>query len=747
MRTLSSLVALVAVVAVACGPKSSNPVTPVLPGDGDGNVAKPGDPPPVTAPDPWAGRTDLLQPPAARAPQPLDLPKIERFKLKNGLQVFVVKSERVPTVSLQLAVRAGRADEPRARLGVASFAAQMLPKGTKKRDALAIAKAIDFVGGQITSDASYEATLVSCSVMSKDLGTCLSLMPELVTQPAFAAGEMPKVREELLAQVRQRLDDAGALAGAHFQNLLWGDDHVRGWISSEQSVAAITRDDLVAWHKAWFSPTNAMLAVAGDVDVAKLKKDLEKAFGVWKATKTPPHPTFVEPRLDKVKVRLVDKPKQTQTHIRIGHFGISHTDSRFFDSLVWNYVLGGGAFSSRMMKVVRSEGGKTYGASSTFDRNMDRGSFVAATFTRSAETVATVELMLGEIEKMKASGPTEAEVADAVANIAGSYALRYESAADVASALLAAELHGYGEEYLENYGVRVGQVDVAAARAAAAEILDTTAFVIVLVGDASAIEPQLKQAGWRYDKVDFRAPIGTIPYEPPPVDPKAEQAARKLLDEALAAKGKKIASMKALKMSAKGEMVQQGQALPITIERVYVAPDKMRVDLTIALSADFQIQISYALDGDKGWSRSPDQNGQMVLADIDPSQLSVLREQRWHDPEFIMMRHTEKGTKVVPLPDEVVDGKTCAVINLSSADGTSTATVFVDKKTKLLVQLAYPENGQVTLDTFDDYKDVSGVKVAHQRKSGSGQDVATLEVTAVEIDGKVDAKLFAKPAQ
>jgi hypothetical protein len=355
--------------------------------------------------------------------------------------------------------------------------------------------------------------------------------------------------------------------------------------------------------------------------------------------------------------------------------------------------------------------------------------------------------MLGEIEKMKASGPTEAEVADAIANIAGSYALRYESAADVASALLAAELHGYGEEYLENYGVRVGQVDVAAARAAAAEILDTTAFVIVLVGDASAIEPQLKQAGWRYDKVDFRAPIGTIPYEPPPVDPKAEQAARKLLDEALAAKGKKIASMKALKMSAKGEMVQQGQALPITIERVYVAPDKMRVDLTIALSADFQIQISYALDGDKGWSRSPDQNGQMVLADIDPSQLSVLREQRWHDPEFIMMRHTEKGTKVVPLPDEVVDGKTCAVINLSSADGTSTATVFVDKKTKLLVQLAYPENGQVTLDTFDDYKDVSGVKVAHKRKSGSGQDVATLEVTAVEIDGKVDAKLFAKPAQ
>jgi zinc protease len=741
------IIALLIAALVACGPKSNTPVTPFLPGDGDGNVAQPKDPKPGTATDPWAGRTDLIQTPAAQPPKALDLPPIERFKLKNGLEVLVIKSDRLPTVSMQLAIRAGRADEPKARLGVAAFTAQMLVLGTKKKDALAIAKAIDFVGGSLSADASFEATLISCSVMSKDLPTCLSLVPEIVTQPAFAKTEMPKVREQLLTAVRARLDRADQLASEHFQNLLWGEEHVRGWVLSDASIAAISRDDLVAWHKTWFSPNNAMLAIAGDVDVAKLKKELEKAFGTWKATKTPPHPTYVTPKLDKVKIRLVDKPKQTQTHIRIGHYGITHTDPRFFESLVWNYVLGGGAFSSRLMKVVRSEGGKAYGASSTFDRNMDRGSFVAATFTRSAETVATVELILGELSKMQQSGPTEAEVSDAIANIAGSYALRYESASDVAGALLAAELHGFGEEYLENYAVRVGKVDVAAAKAAAAEILDSTAFVIVLVGDAAAIEPQLTKAGWRYEKVDFRSPIGVPVYEPPVVDPKQEAAAKKLLDEALAVKGKKITKLKSLKMSAEGEMVQGGQTLPITIERVYVAPDKMRVDLTISLSKDLQIPISYALDGEKGWSKSPDQQGNLVLEDIDPSQLAVLREQRWHDPEFILMRHTEKGTKIVPLDDEEVDGKLCAVINLSSGDGVSTATVFIDKKTKLLVQLAYPENGQVTLDTFSDYKPVSGVQIAHKRKSGSGQDVAELEVKSVEIDGKVDAKIFDKPAK
>lgn len=743
MRMFRLLALLVATSLVACGPTAKAPVTPVLPGDGDANVAKPK--PDAPAPDdPWANRGDLIQTPATKAPAALDLPPVERFTLKNGLQVFVIKSDRLPVATMQLAIKAGRADEPKGKVGVASFAAAMLTKGTKKRDALGIAKTIDFVGGQLAADASFEATLVTCSVMSKDLGTCLSLVPEVITQPSFPKAEMPNVANQLLASVRQRLDDAGQLAGAHFQNLLWGDDHVRGWVMSDASIASIARDDLVAWHKQWFTPSNAMLAVAGDVDVAKLKKDLERAFAGWKKAPAPKRPSYAEPTLDRVKVRLVDKPKQTQTHIRIGHFGITHTDPRFFESLVWNYALGGGAFSSRLMKVVRSEAGKSYGASSTFDRNLDKGSFVAATFTRTAETVATVKLMLGELTKMQQDGPTEAEVADAIANIAGSYAVRYESASDVASALLAAEMHGFGEEYLENYAVRVGKVDAASARQAAREILDPVNFVIVLVGDAAELEPQLQKAGWRYEKVRFTDPIGAVPRELPKVDPAEEQAARKLLDDALAAKGKKIAQVKSLKMTAKGSLSAQGQKLDVVIDRTFLAPDKMRVDLTVSLGG-MQQAISYALDGATGWQRAPGPNGQMGIGEIPASEVQTLAEQRWHDPEFILTRHLDKGTRVTPLPDESVDGKPHAVVNLLSADGKSTATLFIDKKTKLVTRLAYPEGGRVTLDSFSDYKDVSGVKIAHRRVSKSGDESADLTIEKVELDPKVDPAVFQRP--
>src|SRR6185369_2482698 len=118
-----------------------------------------------------------------KPPGKVELPAISEMKLANGLQVYVVKSDRLPTVSLQLAIRAGRMNEPRARLGVSEATADMLVKGTQKRNAIAIAKAIDFVGGTIAADSTFEATLVSCSVLARNLPTCLELVPEMVSQP------------------------------------------------------------------------------------------------------------------------------------------------------------------------------------------------------------------------------------------------------------------------------------------------------------------------------------------------------------------------------------------------------------------------------------------------------------------------------------------------------------------------------------------------------------------------------------
>jgi zinc protease len=750
---MSKHVLLVTVVALAAGcPKPPDAVTPTLPGDGTTHVAKPADPA-KPADDPWAN-VRLIEPPAAQPPAKLELPPITRFTLPNGLPVMVIKDDRLPLVSMQMAVRAGRADEPRARLGVAEFTANMLVKGTKKRDALGIAKAIDFVGGTLSADASFEATLLGCNVLAKDLQTCLTLLPEIVTQPAFPAAEVEQMRGLMVAGVRQRFDDAGKLASAHLQNLLWGDDHVRGWVVDEDALMQLKRDDLVAWHKQWFSPSNAFLVVAGAVDPKKLQADLGRAFWAWKKTAVPPHPAFKTPTLSGTRIRLVDKPGQTQTHIRVGQFGIAHDDPRFFDTLVWNWTLGGGDFSSRLMNVVRVAGGKSYGASSTFDRNLDKGSFLVATFTRNAEAVETTKLVLGEIKKMQAEGPTDVEVDAAIANIAGGYALKFQSGQDIASALVAAELHGFGEEYLANYALAVGQVTPATAREVAAEILDPRNYVIVLVGDARELEPQLKKANWKFQTRRFNEPITAVPAAPAPAvapvvaDPKAIAAATKLLDDALATKGgeQKLKALKSMTLAVKGTTSIQGQTAPIKMSRTLVLPDKLRVDIDLA---DGALVLQVGVVGKKGWSVQPAQDGsKMEVVDIPADAMFPIESDRWRDSELVLLRHKEAGAKVTPLADESVDNVPHAVIRVERGDGKIAVDLYIAKATKLLSRMVYsdPETGKKMTDDFGDYKPVSGIKVAHKRASAGSGRATTYEITKVEFDGKVDDAIFAKPS-
>jgi len=729
----------------ACAPKGQDAAVPMLPTDGTAHVAKP-PPAPSQADDPWVGRNDLIGEPTVKAPHKVELPPIDAFTLSNGLQVYTIKDSRLPTIDVELAIKAGRQQEPRARLGVSEAAADMLVKGTRKHDAVGLAKTIDFVGGTIDTQATFEATLLSCGTLSRDHATCLSLMSEMLTESTFPESELTKIKEQMLGQVRARLDDASSLASQHVQNLLWGPEHVRGWINSEQSVASLRRDDVVAWAKTWYVPNNALIIVAGDFDPKAIKGELERAFGAWKKAPVPPTPSYKEPGLSGIRIRLVDKPGQTQTHIRVAQFGIRHDDPRFFDTLVWNYALGGGAFSSRLMKVVRVQGNKAYGASSAFDRNMDKGSFVAESFTRNAEAVATTKLIVAQLAKMQKDGPTDDEVGAAIANLAGGYEMRFQSAGDVASALIGAELHGFGVEYLQNYPLQVAKVDVQSARRAASEIIDPRDYVIVMVGDAKDLEPQLKKEGWRYEKTSFTDPISPPPkLAEGPADPKAIDGAKKLLEQALVAKGgkAKIGAIKALFERGTGTTTIKGQQMPVEIERTLLPPDRMRIDALIAN----QLKVQVAVNGKTGWEIAPNTtSGKPELFDLGGNDMAAAQFEAWRDPELILLKATDPNAKIMPMADDTLDGKPQYVVRLASPFSLD-VIIFLDQKTKLVTRLMYADQGQSETDDFSDYRDVGGVKIAFKRTTTSSGRLTLLTLDKVDLAAKVDAKLLDKPAK
>jgi len=457
----------------------------------------------------WAGRKDLIHAPAPPRPAELALPPVQRFTLKNGLQVIVVARKDLPVVSFGIAVQAGGYDEDRDNLGVSDFVAAMLRRGTKTRSADDISGAIDFVGGSLDAQASNESTMAGCSALSKDTKLCLDLLSDILLHPSFPESEMGEVRDEMLASIAARFDNPHELANAHFDNLLFGEKHPEGWVLSADDVGKITRARLETFWKTFYRPNRAILAVAGDVDVSKLRGGIEKAFGGWARGTVPARPGWTVPKLEGTRILLVDRPDSTQATMVFGHEGIKHADPRWYAATLMNYVLGGSDFSSRLMIEVRAKRGLTYGIGSSFGASLYQGAFRVAGATKSETTWEALLASVDEIRRMKADGPTALELDKAKGFYAGSYPFKLQTAAGVAQALVAAELHGLGADYVRQLPLRLAAVDQPAAKAAAEDLLHPDTMLVVLVGKAAAIEPLIKDKGIAYEKINFKEPISS----------------------------------------------------------------------------------------------------------------------------------------------------------------------------------------------------------------------------------------------
>ena len=736
--------AALAVAAGACGGGSKD-VVPRLPGEGSENTGSSAG---AGGDDEWSGRSLIPAPPAA-APAPIALPPVERFTLRNGLEVIAVESHTAPTFTAQLAVKSGRQSEPRDKIGLSSFVASMLPKGARGRSAAQIASAMDQAGAQLTANASFEALLVTCQAPAAGQSACLKAMGDMAAAPSFPSAAMSEVREQLQNAARQNRLDPAQLANAQFQSALWGRDHVRGWPLSETSVGAIQRRDLLTWQRAHMSQKNAVLLVVSGRKGSALKSALESSLGSWRgAAPAAASPTPAEPATKGIQIRLVDVPGARQAQIRVGRVGLAHRDPDFHAAMVVNEVLGGPGERSRLGRVMQRTYPGQAAVTTSFDRNLDRGAFVAAGVAPTAQAVAVMRLFMDQMGKLASEGPREDEVRAAAAALAGRYAARLTSTQEIASAMLAAQLHGLDDAYVRDYGVALGRVTAAAARESAARRLDATNLVIVLVSSGQEIEPQLIEAGLRYEKIAAEGAAVARPdaAAPAAVDPAREKEARALIDAALATKGGagRLSRLRTLTWSGKGTLNLPGGQVPIEVEKKFLAPDKLRLDMVIEAGGS-RMSVTTVLDGDKGWARETRPDGINTI-DIPAAEIESGKSQIWRDQDLVLLRAREKGARVAPLDDVTIDGVAHHAVQLTSGDGKRTVTLVIEKKKKRLVGLSYSEQGVGAEESFGDYKTVSGLDIAQQRKTKSAQIDMTITVSKIAVNATVDPKVFAKPA-
>src|SRR5688500_17367545 len=228
---------------------------------------------------------DRSKPPALGPAPALNIPPIQKRALSNGLPVWFVESHEVPLVQVNLVLLAGSSDDPVGKFGVASLTAAMLDEGAGSRSALQIADDVEFLGADLGTSSSFDASAVRLNVPAARLAAALPIMADVALRPTFPQAELDRLRQERLTTLLQARDDAAQVAPLAFGRVVFGGTHRYGTspLGTPATVKAFTTADLRSFHSAMYQPSAATLVVVGDIRTDAVLPLLEKQFGGWKA--------------------------------------------------------------------------------------------------------------------------------------------------------------------------------------------------------------------------------------------------------------------------------------------------------------------------------------------------------------------------------------------------------------------------------------------------------------------------------
>ena len=438
---------------------------------------------------------DRSKPPEPAPSPTLKVPAWTTTTLDNGATLVVSARRDLPLVSVTINFLGGAIQhEDPAKLGVAAFAAQMLSEGTATRSGDQIAQMQQMLGTSIRTSIAGESGSVGFTALSDKLDAALDLTADMMLDPSFPAEALERLRAQRLVQLTQNKDRGPAISSDVFYKTIYG-DHPYGRIVSEQTVRAITRDDVVAFHRAYFTPGRANITVVGDVDPARVKASVERAFARWSAGGEKPtfaYPAAPAPRA--TTIYLVDKPKAAQSSVIMGLPGPPRETPDYYAIAVMNNILGE-LFQSRLNALIREAKGYSYGVDSRFNFGRGPGAFRAFGEIVTAKTDSALLDFLAELRGVQGGKPfTEDEIKSGKESLIQALPRRFESVEGTAGAISALYVQGLPNDYYQQLAARVNAVTADDLVRVAKAYIDLAKMYIVIVGDRSVIEEPLRRA-------------------------------------------------------------------------------------------------------------------------------------------------------------------------------------------------------------------------------------------------------------
>jgi len=427
-------------------------------------------------------------------------PQLERATLANGMRLIVAQRHTVPVVQLSLQLNAGYAADQLASPGVATMTMEMLDEGTASMDALAINDRLASLGANLTSGANLDFSVVGLSALKENLDASLAIYADVILNPAFSAAELERLKRLQLAGIEQEKNEPTSLALRLLPELLYGAGHAYALpmtgSGTAEAVSALDRDDLVAYHAAWFKPNNATLIVVGDTTLAEIRPKLEALFARWRSGDVPAKTLPAVPLPERPRVYLVDRPGSEQSVIIAGHLIDKRTQADDIAVDAMNDILGG-AFTSRVNMNLREDKGWSYGADTTVVDTQAQRPFLAIAPVQTDKTAEAMREIKRELEEFLSSrAATPAEVATSKRQSTLTLPGRWETGRAVARDIAELVRFGLPDDYWRGYAKLVDELNVADVNATAHRLLKPDRLTWVVVGDLSVIADEVRALGF-----------------------------------------------------------------------------------------------------------------------------------------------------------------------------------------------------------------------------------------------------------
>jgi len=412
--------------------------------------------------------------------------EIQRVTSPGGIEAWLIEDRSAPILAIQAGFRGGSAQDPTGKDGLANLMVSLLDEGAGPFDSQAFQSRLENRSIEFGAEAERDNVMIGLRTIADRRDEAMAMLALALTEPRFDQSAIERMRASVLAAIQRDAENPQSIAWRTLWQSLFN-SHVYGRQArgTLETVKALTRDDLTAFHKARFSREGLMIGVVGDISPEELKPLLDRTFGklpvrgssdaVAEATPAAPGTTTVIRR------------SIPQSVVAFGHFGIKRDDPDFYAAYVVNYILGGGGFSSRLMEEVREKRGLAYGVNSYMSTYRRAGLVLGSVGTENAQAAASLALIRKEWQRMREDGPSEKELANAKTYLTGSFALQLSSTTRIARMLVSIQADNLGIDYLDKRNSYIEKVTIEDAHRVARRLYDPDRLTVVVVGDPAGM--------------------------------------------------------------------------------------------------------------------------------------------------------------------------------------------------------------------------------------------------------------------